>query len=510
VRDIFLKNYCLDKRSSGILLHITSLPGKSPNGELGDGAEEFCEYLQQAGQSWWQMLPIHPIGDGFSPYSSISSMAAEPLLICLKQWVTSGWLKSSEVSELKASGNKVSYAKAFRQKIPLWRLGFKRFQAQAATKDKNAFYKFRQDHAGWLDDFCMFSAIAKRWGTDWSKWAPELRDRDPEALAAVRDNFAEDINFYAFLQYAFDLQWKALRKKAGSTGIGLIGDVPIFVSHKSADVWSYQSAFLLNKDGTPKYVAGVPPDYFNRNGQLWGNALYDWQALKEDGFRWWMLRMERLFELFDVVRIDHFIGLHRYWQIPAKSKTAKSGQWKLSEGDALLKKITKRFGKGNLIAEDLGLVTPEVYALRDRYKIPGMRVLQFGFGTDGGGGFHLPFNYPEQSVAYSGTHDNDTFQGWFSEAKAKRKPRLFNEENVKATFGIEPMQASETAFRLLSFSPAMLTIFPMQDVLKQGRSARMNIPGVAKGNWQWRMESKAPNATALHLRKLAKASHRIP
>jgi 4-alpha-glucanotransferase len=504
-----LKNPSLSDRSSGVLLHITSLPSAGPIGTLGDEALKFVKFLSDAGQSWWQTLPVNPIGKGNSPYSTISSFAGEALLIDPKIWLRAGLIKSADLPKSRSSG-KVHFIQARRDFVGMSRKAFAAFEQKPRTSFGAGMKAFLQREKYWLEDYSLFAAISDMLGTDWTLWPEGLRRRNAEALRDAKKAYGDGVRYHLFLQYSFDISWRNLRSFSKQQGIGLIGDIPIFVGHDSADVWSNQSQFWLNTDGSMKYVAGVPPDYFNKDGQLWGNALYNWGALEKDGFSFWVKRLKRLLSLYDVIRIDHFIGFFRYWQIPSTARSAKTGKWVSVPGQALFRKLRSTVGVDRLIAEDLGLLVPGVIKLRDDFDIPGMRVYQFGFGNGGGGEYHLPHNYPARSVAYTGTHDNDTVNGWYLTAESQSKSRKpsYDFDKMKSVLGTRLSDVSMRSIGWVSSSAANLAVFQLQDALGLDSKHRMNIPGTPESNWVWRMRSQPDAELAAQLSAIAKATAR--
>lgn len=483
--------FSLDVRSAGVLLHVTSLPGAPHTGDLGRGAHAFADWLAGAGQRWWQMLPVNPVGDGESPYSTISCFAGEPLLIGLEPLVQAGWLKKSELPSAKLGATGPANYKASRKlRLPLLKKAFERAQPKLA---KHAdFAAFKEKERFWLSDSALFSALADKYETrDWSCWPDELKNRLPAALKAATHQLGDEVLYLEFLQYAFQRQWDALKKHANTQGVGLIGDLPIFVSHRSSDCWANPKQFLLDVHGRPKFVAGCPPDAFNKDGQLWGNALYDWDAVQKDGYKWWLERLGRMLRLFDAVRLDHFIGFHRYWEIDAKAHNARGGRWRPAKGDGLFAAASRKFGSVPLIAEDLGAVSPEVRALRDKYKFPGMKVLQFAFDGSDEAQHHKPHALPNNSVAYTGTHDNNTTRGWIDDLRSRKDKAARREHgDVLAYLGATDKTVAAQLMRAAFASQANVAVLPIQDVLGEGGKARMNIPGVANGNWRYRVESR--------------------
>ncbi len=471
----------LRKRRSGVLLHVTSLPGPHGTGDLGPEAYAFVDWLHAAGQSWWQVLPTGPIDCAGSPYSGFSAFALNPYLIALPPLAEAGWLDQSAVKQSVAGrADRVNYSKLTRFKTPLLREAAQRFFAQ--RKGRAAYDRFCVRHADWLDDDALFFAIRESLGRiPWWQWDKPLRDRRKAALRDAREALSDDVDFFKFTQFIADRQWSALRKHARKLGVGLIGDLPIFVAHDSTDVWANRTLFDLNKDGTCRVVSGAAPDNFSATGQLWGHPLYRWAVHRRDGYAWWTSRFARLFELFDVVRIDHFLGFNRYWEVPGKDKTARRGKWKPGPRDHFFETVLPKLkGQGEIIAEDLGVLVPEAERLRDAFGFPGMRVIQFGF--DGDNSYHMPHNFPPNSVAYTGTHDNDTLAGWLRGANKSQRRR------VRAYTGGGASTVAEDLTRAVFTSPANLAMVPAQDVLGLPRSARMNVPGTVKNNWRWRLE----------------------
>ncbi len=484
-------NPSLTRRSSGLLLHLTSLPGPWFLGDLGASARTFVDFLAASGQSWWQMLPVNPIGDGNSPYSTISSFAGETMLIDLADLVRLGWLKRADAGKPQGgAARSVNFDAARAYRGSRLRLAFQRAEPKLGRDAE--FQEFCAKERAWLDDFTLFGALGQRFNTlDWSVWPEDLKRREGKTLLAAGEDLAEERRFLAFGQYLFNRQWTSLKKYAGARGIGLIGDLPIFVSHRSADCWAHRQYFQLNADMKPRVVAGCPPDAFNRDGQLWGNALYDWPALERDGFSWWLARLARLLSLFDSVRLDHFIGFHRYWEIDAKAKSAKEGKWMPAPGDAFFAAVRQRFVAPELIAEDLGAVIPAVRALRDKYGFPGMKVLQFAFDGSDEAEHHKPHHLPANAVAYTGTHDNNTTRGWYSDlarrARGRDKAAVKELKRAREYLATSERTVHWDLLRAAMFSQANVTIFPVQDLLGLGTVARMNVPGVAKGNWRYRL-----------------------
>jgi 4-alpha-glucanotransferase len=474
----------LTARESGVLLHVSSLPGPYGHGDLGPEARAFVDFLAQAGQRAWQMLPIHPVGAGNSPYSGVSAFAGNPLLISLDDLRSDGLLGAREL-EPKLPPGRVDYARVQKQRAPLLRKAFARFQA-TRSRERHALQRFRKTAAYWLDDYALFMALqAAQRGRAFTAWDRPLVRRDPATLQRARTELAAEIAYYEFEQFIFDRQWRALREHARACHVKLIGDIPIFLAHDSADVWAHASSFQLDAQRNPRHVSGVPPDYFSEDGQLWGTPLYAWHSLARQGYTFWIERLRNLLARFDLVRLDHFIGFVRYYRIPAGAKNARHGRWQKGPGRALFERAETQLGALPFIAEDLGSVSDEVIALRDGLGFPGMRILQFAFGGDARDPF-LPHNYVPNTVAYPGTHDNDTLLGWLEERASERELAAAR-RYVGAGARTPTKQLARALLRALHASCARLVITPMQDLLGLGNRARMNAPGVAEGNWSYRV-----------------------
>ena len=507
------KGPSLKDRRSGLLLHISSLPGPYHCGDLGQAAFRFADFLAAGGQSWWQMLPVNPIGLGNSPYATACSFAGEPLYIDLEGLVADGLLKKKEIAPPRVpSASRADYAKARRYRDVRLKKAYQRFAAGGGKRVSDAYARFLERHRYWIEDFALFRVLAGKFKTaDWRKWPPALRRRRPSALAEIQAACKSELDFIKFGQFAFFTQWSRLKAYLHSQGIGLIGDLPLFVGYHSSDVWAWQKFFRLKRDGSPRYVAGVPPDYYCPEGQLWGNPLYDWRALENDGFRWWQERAKHLAGLFDVVRLDHFIGFYRYWEIKADADSAKQGRFRKTPGRALFRAIEHAVGDLPFIAEDLGTVVPGVEALRDELGLPGMRVLQFGFGNDPSAAYHLPFSYVPNAVVYTGTHDNNTVLGWYADGLKRTHPPMVNLKLCRDFLGVTPRNLHWGMIREAMKSVANLTIFPVQDLQGLDSRARMNIPGKATGNWQWRMaDNTLTGRLAAKLGHMTKTFNRLP
>jgi len=483
--------FTFDRRSSGLLLHVTSLPGPHGSGDLSDDAIRFVDFCADAGQTWWQMLPVGPPGAPpfNSPYSSSSSAAGSPYLVSLEGLERDGLLEKRELRpEPGMRDDRVNFGPVRLYREARLRLAYDRFRGGGGgRKVRDAFEVFVREQHDWVNDFALFCALKERLNdTPWYEWEPGLRTRKTRALAQAAEALAEEVGFHKFVQFAFDRQWQALRGYARSRGVGLIGDVPIFVTHDSVDVWCNPRLFRLDASGRPTHVTGVPPDAFSDDGQRWGHPQYDWAAHRREKFRWWIDRFARTFRLFDAVRIDHFLGFNRVWSIPARSPTARNGTWVKSPGHDLFDALRAALGDRPVIAEDLGVLVPEAAALRDAFGFPGMRVFQFGFG-EGSGSYHKPHGYVRRSVAYTGTHDNDTTMGWLAKLRpvAERHKVLdyAGHDGNGGAGGVTPL----ALIRSVMASVADTAIFPVQDLLALGSDARMNTPGRPTGNWHWRL-----------------------
>ena len=475
-------------RSAGLLLHPTSLPGPHGIGDVGPGAYEWVDFVAASGCSWWQVLPLGPTGYGDSPYQCFSAFAGNPYLVSPELLVDDGLLTHEDVLQRPAfEPRRVDYGAATAWKLGLLDRAFRR--ADLGTDQPSSdFSHFCAQQSGWLDDYALFMALkADQGGGSWLDWPRELVVRDSGALAAARDQLATEISRQQFFQFLFWRQWSSLRSFAGGKGVRIIGDAPIFVAPDSADVWAHPELFQLGSDRRPLAVAGVPPDYFSATGQLWGNPLYDWDVHAESGFTWWIQRIQSMLSLVDIIRIDHFRGFVDYWQIPAGAETAVNGQWLDGPGIGFFEAVGQALGSLPIIAEDLGELNPAVPALLNQLGLPGMKVVQFAFDGTPDNPF-LPHTYPENCVAYSGTHDNNTTIGWFQAASAEERARAM------AYLGSDGTDIAADVISAAWASAANLAVAPAQDFLRLDAEARMNTPGKPKGNWSWRMES-LPGAT---------------
>lgn len=516
----------LHRRASGLLAHVTSLPGPHGSGDLGASARRFVDFLNGSSQRFWQMLPVGPPGYGESPYSAQSTFAGSPLLIGLDDLAAAGLIETANLAPPSPlSDERMDFVPMEAHRMARLREAFARFRAKREEESAGenegsglggpiSFAEFAAENESWLEDFALFRALKRAHGGGaWTGWERDLRERRPSALDAARGELADEIAFEKFAQYAFDAQWIRLRAYAAERGIALIGDIPIFVAHDSADVWQNPGDFFLDDSGEPSFVAGVPPDYFSRTGQRWGNPLYRWKHMEKSGYAWWIARLRSTLRRFDMVRLDHFIGFYRYWRIPASEPTAIHGRWMKGPRRKLFDRAKAELGSLPLIAEDLGEATKGVYALRDHYGFPGIKVLQFAFGDDPAGPTFLPHNYERRAVVFTGTHDNDTTVGWFTDpgGQGSRTPEQTEEERRTTLryLGTTGKEIHWDMIRAVLASVAGLALIPLQDVLGKGSEARMNRPGQASGNWTWRARGSELSASvAERLRDLTETYDR--
>jgi 4-alpha-glucanotransferase len=492
------------ERSSGLLLHITSLPSYGGIGDLGPAAYAFADFLAAAKQRLWQVLPLSPTGYGNSPYAALSAFAGNPLLISLEKLVQDGWIAEDRIAGLPGHSGNVHFEEVEQRKWPLLLEAARHFLVHHDDQQWARFQRFREENAFWLADYARYSVLRQRFSSGyWLSWPKEFAQRDPEALRALQQESRDDLEVEQAIQFAFDEQWKALRSYCAERDIRFIGDVAIFVNFDSADVWTHPEIFELRDDLTPIRVAGVPPDYFSATGQRWGNPIYKWDVLERRGFDWWVDRMRRTHALYDIIRLDHFRGFEAYWAIPAEDETAIHGEWVKAPGDALFTALRAQLGNLPLIAEDLGLITREVDALREQFGLPGMRVLQFGF-SDRSAHNYLPHRYETNTVVYTGTHDNDTTLGWWDHGVTESEKMA-----VHLYLNPAPHDVVWSLIRAASTSVADVCIFPVQDVLVLGSEARMNTPAIPENNWTWRMAPDALSSQQAHgLAQLAELTDR--
>ncbi len=471
------------ERSAGILLHPTSLPGKYGIGDLGNEAYKFVDFLVESGQKLWQVFPLGPTGYGDSPYQCFSAFAGNPLLISPDKLIEENLLKESDIQSIPESDqSRIDYGNVINFKKGLLSTAYKKFKSNSENLN-NDFNSFTNEHSNWLDDYSLFMA-AKDFhnGVSWSEWDKTLVLREETALNSWKEKLSDDILYHKFIQFMFFRQWKALRKYANEKEIKIIGDMPIFIAYDSSDLWSNKELFTVDETGKLTFVAGVPPDYFSATGQLWGNPLYKWDVMEKNDFLWWRDRFKALLGLVDIIRIDHFRGFEAYWKIPGDAKTAQSGKWTKAPGEKLFETVKKYLGDLPILAEDLGVITPPVVALRDKFNFPGMKVLQFAFGKGMETKF-LPHNFVPNCVVYTGTHDNDTTRAYFEKEIEKKSDIPEHAHNYLNYSG------NDIVFELIRTAYASVAIFvliPMQDILNLGGEARMNFPSTLGGNWNWR------------------------
>jgi len=502
-------------RSSGILLHPTSLPGPFGIGELGPAAYAFADFLHDAGQRIWQVLPLGPTGYGDSPYQCFSAFAGNPLLISIDRLLERGYIIAADVADLpQFTADTVDFGHVIAWKLPLLRKAFENFR-RTDSDGSNRFQDFCSRNATWLDDFALFMALkeAHQFVT-WIEWPPELAMREPSALARAREQFHDEIECHKFIQFEFERQWCELKAHCERNDIRIMGDMPIYVALDSADVWANRALFELQPDGHPRVVAGVPPDYFSATGQLWGNPIYSWEEHARTGYAWWAARFRRALEVLDLVRLDHFRGFEAYYEIPAGDTTAVNGAWVKGPGASLFAALRTTVGELPIIAENLGVITPEVEALRHEFDFPGMAILQFAFGNDPQAPDFKPHNYPHHLVAYTGTHDNDTVVGWWNSRPGTGSIRTQTDVEkemayAKRYLNTDGNEINWVMIRTLMASVANTVLFPLQDVLGVGSEGRMNLPGTSSGNWRWRFrEGQLTPAAGCRLQQLTETYER--
>jgi 4-alpha-glucanotransferase len=469
-------------RASGILLHPTSFPSRFGIGDLGTEAYRFVDFLVESGQQIWQILPLGPTGYGDSPYQCFSAIAGNPLLISPERLRDQGLLSDANLNEMPEFPLQVDYGWVIHTKTALLRQAHENFQTQASPEHRKAFEDFCHAKADWLEDYALFMALKEAHkGASWHTWEPEVAQRKPEALEQWQPRLANDISFHKFVQFEFFQQWSDLKRYTNDRRIQILGDLPIYVAHDSAEVWAHPEIFHLQEEtGLPKLMAGVPPDYFSVTGQLWGNPIYNWQRLQEDNFKWWVQRFRVMLDCVDLIRIDHFRGFESYWAVPQGETTAINGEWVQAPGKLFFERLNQELGSLPIIAEDLGLITPEVEALRDEFDFPGMKILHFAFDSESDNPY-LPFNYTQNSVVYTGTHDNDTTVGWFNQRSPEQNEKVLRYLGCTGPDGIH-----WDLIRLAFGTVANQAIVPLQDVLGLGSEARMNSPSQQSGNWNWR------------------------
>jgi 4-alpha-glucanotransferase len=491
-------------RLTGILLHPISLPSRGGIGDLGPAAYHFLDFLAQARQGLWQVLPLNPPANGNSPYSSTSAFAGNPLLISLERLAEKGWLDPASLSNQNAVCDPIDYDQVRREKVPLLRQAAQTFLQRANQDLRSRFDRFCSEHSWWLNDYVLFDTLRQQLGNNWNHWPSPLARREPSAIENTQRELASEVSICRVLQFFFWEQWHALRYYCAQKSIRVVGDIAIFVDYDSADVWANRDLFRLRDDLTPDVVSGVPPDYFSAHGQRWGNPLYNWDTMRRNGYRWWLQRLRWATQTCDFIRLDHFRGFAQFWEIPADEPTAIKGHWVDGPGDEFFFKLNESLGGLPFFAEDLGLITPDVLALRDRHNIPGMAVLQFAFG-DPGAHAYLPHRLVPNRVIYTGTHDNDTTVGWWSTLSEKER------DAVSALVGQCKDGTNWGLIRLAQSSPANFSVVPLQDVLGLGSEARLNTPSTHSGNYHWRCQPDALKPElAAKLAAVAEVTDRLP
>jgi 4-alpha-glucanotransferase len=481
-------------RSSGVLLHPTSLPGPYGIGELGPEAHRFADFLRDADQKIWQVLPLGPTGYGDSPYQCFSAFAGNPLLLSLDMLVECGYLTKHDLENRPLfPSDHVDFGRLIEWKLRLLTKACSGFFASKA--DRAEYEAFCRTHEAWLDDFALFMALKNVHNlVMWTLWEPKYALRDPVALAEARRDLHDEIECQKFIQFEFERQWTELKVRCGRNGIRLMGDLPIYVAQDSSEVWSHPELFDLLSDGTPRVIAGVPPDYFSGTGQCWGNPIYRWDEHAKQGYAWWIARFRRSLEMLDMIRLDHFRGFEAYYEIPGDATTAVNGKWVKGPGAPLFDAVQNALGRLPIVAENLGVITPEVEGLRERFGFPGMAILQFAFGKDPQAPDFKPHNYPRHRVAYTGTHDNDTVAGWWHSTGATDSTRTPEDIEKEFEFARRYLNTDGTEIhwvmiRTLMASVADTVLFPLQDVMGVGSEGRMNLPGTSSGNWRWRFRN---------------------
>jgi len=471
------------ERKSGIICHITSLPGKYGIGTLGKSAYKFVDFLIQTKQKLWQILPLGPTGYGDSPYQCFSAYAGNPLLISLEELQNDGWLSAEDFeNEPQFDTKRIDFGEVINFKNPLLRKAFANFNEKAKNVDKIKFRNFCARNEKWLNDFALFMSLKSHFdGKPWVEWETGIRLREKDAVNYYTNELIHEIDFQKFAQFLFFKQWLEVKSYANNNGVQIIGDIPIYIAADSADAWTNSELFFFSDDRKPIQVAGVPPDYFSETGQLWGNPIFNWEKLRETGFEWWIDRIKANLLLYNIIRIDHFRGFEAYWSVPFGEATAVNGEWVKAPGTDLYRTIREKLGNIDIIAEDLGVITPEVEELRDSFGLPGMKVLQFGDygkGTDE----YIPHNFPTNCVVYTGTHDNDTTVSWYNNISDAEK------QKVNTYYNCDGSQIHWTLIRAAWSSVGYIAVAPLQDILGLGGESRMNMPGAASGNWGWRFE----------------------
>ena len=504
-------------RSSGILLHISSLPNRYGIGDLGPTAYEFVDFLAYTNQQYWQVLPLVPVGFGYSPYASPSTFAGNPLFISPDLLIEDGYLRSEDLNAIPNFPiNQVDFERVLPFKFNLLERAYSHFEHHANDKQRKQFDAYCHANQMWLDDYALFAVLKfVHDGQEWTQWDPALKCRDYHALDAASKAHAKGISMQKFWQFLFDKQWNSLKQYCAKKSIKIIGDLPIYVAHDSADVWANRDLFQLDADGKQTVVAGVPPDYFSETGQRWGNPIYRWDLMQEDQFSWWIRRFASILKQVDVIRLDHFRGFEAYWEVPASEETAVNGQWVKGPNSSLFEALQNEMGSLPIIAENLGFITPEVVALMNKFQFPGMAILQFAFDGDSNSEF-LPHNYPTNIIAYTGSHDNDTVNGWWFNDTSTNDPASIQRSRAFArsymNIANESTGVQWPFIRTLMASVANLVVTPLQDIIGLGTEGRMNTPGTVGGpNWAWRFSSEMLEEKAVErFKKLTALFGRAP
>ncbi len=496
-----IRTHRLNERGSGVLLHITSLPSRYGIGDLGPAAYAFADFLAASGQHFWQILPLNPTSPDYDncPYQCNSVFAYNPILISPDKLVKDGFLTKSDIKSVpEFSRKKVEYRSIISYKTALLNQAYKRFRKRGGD---NNYKRFCDENSYWLVDYALFTILYERYQkTSWNKWPESIAERRPGALRSICTQYREQIEKESFFQYIFAKQWSELKLYLHEKKISVVGDMPIYVQFNSADLWANPCIFKLNKEKNPSCVAGVPPDYFSETGQLWGNPVYNWKALRADGYKWWLKRITQALNLFDIVRIDHFRGLVSYWEVPAGEKTALNGKWVNAPAKDFLRTLFRHVAPEQIIAEDLGYITPDVYEIIRQFNLTGMKVLQFGFDGKPASNNHAPHSIGRNYIVYTGTHDNNTVRGWYDKEASKAVKKTISRYLYRT---IDSRNVHKAFIRLAMMSAANVSIIPMQDFLGLGGSARMNQPATTKGNWRWRMtESQMTGARAKRIAEL--------
>ena len=472
------------ERSSGVLLHPTSLPGKNGIGTFGKEAYKFVDILKSAEQQLWQILPLGPTGFGDSPYQCFSAFAGNVLLIDLNYFVDLGYLSKNEISDFITSDyNYIDYDKVKANKYPFLEIAFQKFSELATLEEEAEFHAFCIENSDWIEDYALFMSLKEEFlQKPWYEWDNDIKLRKSKALKSYSEKLEERIEFHKFLQFVFFKQWNKLKEYSNSQGVKIIGDIPLYVSYDSSDAWANNELFLLDNELKPTQVAGVPPDYFSKTGQMWGNPIYNWKKMERNGFKWWIKRITHNIKMYDIIRIDHFRGLSAYWSIPYGEETAINGKWIDAPGAKLFETVKNVLGEVPIIAEDLGVMTPDVAELRDTNNFPGMKILQFAFDTCEKNNY-LPHTFDKNCIVYTGTHDNDTVLGWYNKANETDKKQFIDYS------GYSGDEINWNFIRLAFSSVADIAIIPIQDILGLDSNSRINLPGTSSGNWKWKLEN---------------------